>query len=456
MTQSQTMVVLGRNGDLISSLPLARFLHNGNPIRIVTSREYIKLLDGVSYATPIPWEFEYTKLSHCLHWLRRHGIHKPYICQSYCHPDCNKGLPYQEDAYRIAGFQNLFGSLPLIFDRRNPDREYKLMETLPIGKPWIAVSTEGISSPCPSLKDLIPTLVEQYPEYEFIDLAKVKAHRLYDIIGILDNCDLLISIDTVWLHLARAAECPVFAVLNDLDPWRASVPPPATIRQFGYKNVTTGLVAQAFGEFASRKEPAVWHCAQIWGQEERNMVAYRSWKKLRDRGMKCSYTVEHKRTFDEGHRKLPFIPDLLESALEQMDDHDVVLLTNDDIEIRPETIRWAKKHVGLYGAASMRRDPEHVGRDLFAFTKKWLKDNPLPDMILGGAKWDILVAAMIRYHRGVKMTHGNMKDDFYPCEDRILIRHQTHEEGWTTEIPSSLHNQRLFEEFMTTHNMKTF
>lgn len=450
------LVCLGATGDCIHALMLAKHLSTLGEVRFVIAKKYAPILDGFSCVKPVIWPYEYSRLPECLQWLRRSGIHKPIVCQSYTHPDCNRDYPYQIDAYRIAGHQNKFGTLPLIIDRRNKDREYSLMEKLPIGKPWVAVCTEGMSSPIPELKDLPEVLQREFPEVSVIDLSKIRGHRIHDLLGILDHCKLLVSIDTVFLHLARAAKCPVMAIVNDRDPWRASITPPATIGQFGYKNVTTGILVQAIGEFLNRPKPKLYHAAQLWGKEERNLRAYRSWKKLKERGMVGCYTTEHKRTFEDNGRKLPYINDLLEPALEKMQDHDVLLFTNDDIELRPEILDWAKSHVGIYGATSVRRDPEHIGRDAVLFTKRWLKDHPLPDLVLGGAKWDILVAAMIRHSRGIKTTLSNLSNDFYPAEDRILIRHEPHQETWTTDSPASRHNDRLFQEFMNSNNMKGF
>lgn len=456
MRSAQVLISLGLNGDLMNTMCLARHLAKTSPVRILTCKEHAPLLEGTSYAVPMIWPWGYSKLMDSVSWLRRHGVQKPVICQSYCHPDRSTDISYQEDAYRLAGFQNLFGTLPLVFDRRNKDREWKLMENIPVGKKWIAVSTQGISSPCPSLKDLIPTLVQQYPEYEIVDLSTLKAHRLFDMIGVLDGCSLLISIDTVWLHLARSSSCPVIAVLNDLESWRSSVPPPATVVKFGYKTVSTDMVVEAVGQHFNKPIPTIYHAAQIFGTEERHLKAYQSWKKLKERGMIGCYTQSFDRTFDDNGRKLPFLRDILQPALDQMESHDVVLWSNDDCQLRPEILDWCKNHVGTYGAATIQRDADHQGRDGFAATKQWLTDNPLPDVVIGAPKFDLLLTAMVREKRGVKTTLENLAVPFFPCENKIYIRHEPHQENWTDDSPAALHNGRLLEEWLREHGMRIF
>lgn len=456
MRPASTVVCLAKHGDICNALGIAYHLGKATPVRFLVCKDHADLLEGTSYAAPVIWPWDYTKLPESLHWLKRHGIFKAHVAQSYCHPDARKDCSYQEDAYRLAGFPQLFGTLPLVFDRRNKDREWKLMENIPVGKKWIAVSTQGISSPCPSLKDLIPTLVQQYPEHEIVDLSTLKAVRLFDMLGVLDGCSLLISIDTVWLHLARASSCPVIAVLNDLESWRSSVPPPATVVKFGYKTVSTDMVVEAVGQHFNKPIPTIYHAAQIFGTEERHLKAYQSWKKLKERGMIGCYTQTFDRTFDDNGRKLPFLRDILQPALNQMEPHDVVLWSNDDCQLRPEILDWCKNHVGTYGAATIPRDSEHVGRDAAVFTKQWLTDNPLPDVVIGAPKFDLLLTAMVREKRGVKTTLENLNTSFFPCEDKIYIRHEPHQENWTDDSPAALHNGRLLEEFLNEKGMKIF
>lgn len=452
MRSAATVCSLGRNGDVLTGLEIARHLGKSTPVRFLTCKEYVPLLDGVSYAAPVAWAWDYSKLPDAIHWLKRHGISKAHIAQSYCHPDARKDCSYQEDAYRLAGFPNLFGSLPLVFDRRNREREWKLMENIPVGRPWIAISTQGISSPCPSLKDLIPELVQQYPEYEIVDLSTLKAVRLFDMLGVLDGCSLLVSIDTVWLHLARASHCPVIAIVNDLENWRASVPPPATVAKFGYKTVSTEMVVEAVGKFLEPKTRNVFLSGQIFGMSERHQKALRSWKKLKDRGAKMGVALAYPRNFEEEGRQLPFLKEILSYTLELMTDDDVLVWVNSDVQVRMEAIDWAKNHAGTYGACSMRRNEEgHVGRELLAFRGDWLKKywKEIPDYCIGAPVFDIGMAAFIREKVGVKSTLENMAWDFHPADsDKRYALHEPHESSWKDDSPSAQYNRSLFNRWI--------
>lgn len=454
----QTILCLGKNGDIATALPIAKELSKKGAVQFVVSKEFLPILDGCSYLKPILWQGDYSRQRDCLAWLKRHGI-KPVVAQSYNHPDSSHDLPYQKDAYRIAGFLNKWGTLPPpLFDKRDPVRETELIERFPVGKPWIGVHLEGISSPIPHLAGLIDELSRTYPQYHFIDLAKTKAHRVFDMIGLLDVCDLLVSVDSIYLHLSRAAKVPVIAVVNNTDAWRASVPPPATIRSFGYKAVTTADLVQAVGDFVDRKRPKLYHAASIFGQEDRHYTAYLSWKKLRDRGMICCYWGRvGQEMFDDGNgRLLPFLKDVLHPAIQKAKDHDIILWCNSDIELKPEIMDYAIDHCSIYVAASFRRDDAHIGRDGFAFSKKWLNDNwdELGDYVLGAPVFDLAIASLIKYKLGIIPTLSNSTTDFHPADsDRRYLKHQNHTEGWSDGSPAAIHNSAIFNNWLQANNL---
>jgi len=159
-------------------------------------------------------------------------------------------------------------------------------------------------------------------------------------------------------------------------------------------------------------------------------------------------------------RPLPYLKDLLTAALGMSDkDDDVIIWTNDDVQIDPQAVLWAASEVRLHGAISMRRSEPgsseiHMGRELFAFTSKWLKANldSIPDFILGAPCFDIVLAALIRKLHGINSTVGNMSADLYPSdtEHRYAI-HEKHDSGWAGanefSYPANLHNMKLAREW---------
>jgi hypothetical protein len=367
--------------------------------------------------------------------------------------DADRSISYQKDSWRLAGFFNKWGKLPPpLFDRRDKARETSLISTIPIGKPWCAVHLDAVSSPIPHLSGLIEELSSTYPDYHFIDLGKTRAQRIFDMIGLLDYCELLVSVDSVYLHLSRAAKVPTMAIVNDVEAWRASIAPPATVASFGYSTVNTASVVQSVGEFINRRIPSVYHCANLFGQEERHLKAYQSWKKLKGRGMIGCYSTDYDQYFTDGERQLPYLRGVLMPAIEKAGDDDWVLWSNSDVSLKPEILDHLKGHP--YEAVSFRRDDNHVGRDAVAGRKRWwLKHWHEIGYVLGAPQFDLALAAMIREEHGIISTLENISVDFYPADsDKRYIGHCPHEEGWQESSPSAIYNGRLFNEFLERRN----
>lgn len=137
-------------------------------------------------------------------------------------------------------------------------------------------------------------------------------------------------------------------------------------------------------------------------------------------------------------RDLPWLRIALGSLPKGHDDGpDIYMLTNDDVRLAPELPEVLKDVLaGQAAVCSFRVNlpdgkPDY-GRDLFAFTHEWLRDNPLPDMLLGEIEWDIIVTYMIRRSVGAgisnrtKQLHALTKAEL-PLG---LVLHERHEAGW--------------------------
>jgi len=457
------IVALGRHGDVLNALGIAWevFVRRmpRRPVAFCVGREWATTLEGASYVKPIIWDGNYGQRDEAIRKLRESGW-QPIVAQVYggvtYHTHGTDS--YQREAWREAGMRDRFGTEPLILDRRDDEREAELLNKVrpDSEKPFILVCAEGISSPIPKLAPLTPLLRERFPDHEIIDIAPIRAHRIYDLLGLIDQADLLVSVDTVHLHLARASKCPVVAIIND--GWRGSVPPPTTVKAFRYAEVNPDAVAEAVRSFLTPPERKVFHAVNIHGQTPRHKKARASWKKCK--GLIPAYVQMVTRSaLDIGDEKaLPFLRDILAPAMEKAGDEDVILWTNDDVELDPSIVSWAINQVGRYGAATMRRDESgHCGRELFAFTKRWLRENPIPDFLQGTHQFDLAVAAMIRHQRGIVSTLENMKVDFFPCDaSERLAHHEPHENEWSSRMdhPSGKHNTALFSTWLASKDMK--
>lgn len=215
--------------------------------------------------------------------------------------------------------------------------------------------------------------------------------------------------------------------------------------------------------------------------ESRQQAAYQSWDNLYEKGILIPahfYEEIYPKTAREAlgdSRPLPFLKDCFQFALDQSEDGDFILWGNSDSILHPQIAEYVRFHCGVYGACSFFRtefgstspslecSPEdyarqgrgrHIGRDAFAFSRKWLVENwgEIPDAILAAAMWDIHMACLIRLGYGIKTTNANIGDQLFPAEPILgYCGHLSHHSAWNmtnpNQNPSNAHNGGLFKEF---------
>lgn len=183
------------------------------------------------------------------------------------------------------------------------------------------------------------------------------------------------------------------------------------------------------------------------------------------------------RMFQDEGRKLPYLKDVLLHALDYLvfPNDDVLFFTNDDILLHP-CLPWALDryltHTGRSFCCGARcnlksaRDWFDVldgkgekkpdgGRDLFAFTTRWLTDNwdKIPDFVLGATDWDWHLAFMMQVEVGMDISVLNRGWDARRFLNAVeiplgFVWHIEHESYWkkTPErwknLPSNLHNRK--------------
>lgn len=236
-------VHLGKHGDLIIMLPAFKAVadETGKPPICMVSVEYAPTLEGASYVNP--WVVP-------LHWWKGVGTarktaesagFKPIVVKFWDEPGHKPPTPlgpgrkitltihgqtrvlnaedwdsYQSSQWRYAGFtMDQMMKWPLVFDRRNLQRESILRArifktTLP--KFLVNCNPSG-SSPF-KLGNLILSLVSNIG-FEVIDLSKIRAEYIFDLLGLYDFSSGMITSDTSTLHLAAASKMPYIALIND-------------------------------------------------------------------------------------------------------------------------------------------------------------------------------------------------------------------------------------------------
>lgn len=195
-------------------------------------------------------------------------------------------------------------------------------------------------------------------------------------------------------------------------------------------------------------------------------AARSSWDALYAAGVvQCHLVVWTRSAIFIGDRDLPYLKDVLHHAMSQAGDDDVILFTNSDVALHPALVPLLQFHVPVFECCSAQRldyadahtaqGEKHIGRDLFAFTKRWLveKWSEIPDFILGCSEWDLCLAGMIRLHHGISLVKHPTSEVIHPAEIPVgYVTHVKHNAEWmhptyVDTAPAQVHNKRLFREW---------
>lgn len=198
----------------------------------------------------------------------------------------------------------------------------------------------------------------------------------------------------------------------------------------------------------------IYHVVEQHGASgERIARAKTSWKHLYDRGV----VPVHRSGFEftsaalGDARALPLLTEML-SGLSVADG--IIMLTNDDTILHPELPALLESRLARQGAIcsfrlNIDRPIEHLtgtqprvmakayrhdyGRDLFAFTGRWLFDNwpSIPMMFMGEIEWDIVMVILIRRTLGI-MTQRTWELHHRSAAELPLgyVLHERHETVW--------------------------
>ena len=458
----------GRYGDIIAFLPVlyTEYQETGVKPRLVVSKDYADILDGVSYVEPLVFDGPFEDIAGAVEFAKTFaddvktsqvvGIPDVVVSQVYGNSYAPKIIcdSFLKDAWRLAGKLDLWPKQPpLIFDRRVKGREKKLLSPLPKDKPWIVVSTGGQSSPFPWNDLLWEILNHSFPEHHIIDLAKIKAERMFDLLGIMDhpNTEAMILTDSGPLHLSYATKKPVHALIADSPTmWHGAAWRPSYASYTRYKNFprdVTRILDLIRNPPKKPKHPNIIHVYQRtpWatgGERFRNAVAKKTWDKIGwvDCGLDDNCFVRYAGNVIPTEKKnIPMIKDMIRMACIGRDDKDVIVLTNTDTCVASDIVQ---RLVGTLPAYAYRYDFKRVGNpipdeeiclgqkyagcDLFAFRVGWWRRNHAlyPDFVLGRHSWDRILRELIKLSQGRELTSA--------------IYHERHASHW--ENPSNLNN----------------
>lgn len=229
----KVFIQLGRFGDLIILLPCWKKLYDdfGQKPIVVVAREFADLFRGLSYVQPdivnCHW---YGGLANAIKMAQlKYGDFIVTQCHGVGYATNKADYPsFGEAMWSKADFAGQYGTLPTIFDRRNAQREQRLLEPFLKDKPILAYNFFGLSSPLPYRQEIYRRLWRYYQDFTFVDLGRIKAERIYDLLGIYDVAAGVLSMDTATLHLASASPVPLLAYCRG--GWSSAIPKPGAVK----------------------------------------------------------------------------------------------------------------------------------------------------------------------------------------------------------------------------------
>lgn len=247
-------VLGGRFGDILQMLPCFHEIHRRTGIRpvVISSKAYASVYCGVSYVEVNTvdkgwWEMvpDAKRLAESLYgnahvvqfWQLppKHddaiGFRGKGWTTLQCHGNehgVNMALDpdYGTSMARRCGFtRDEWVHLPLVIDRRNSFREQQLVDAmLPRERrPVILYNFKGCSSPFPFTPEVVNAMTREFSrDFRLLDLGKVAASHIYDLLGLYDRAAGIVTSDTATAHLAVASKIP--AIWFCVDGWTGSVP----------------------------------------------------------------------------------------------------------------------------------------------------------------------------------------------------------------------------------------
>ena len=424
MTYKNVYIQLARLGDCLNLLPLLwADAQSGARSAIMVQEEYAKHLDN-SYYDLLFWSGKPHDLKGAMEGARLFGnatctqvlgpadevLKWTYQPAGLEHAVCTS---YQKDSWRVAGRLAEWDlCLPLVFDRRNPEREAKLIPKTK--KKIILAALDGISSPF-AHKPLVLELLK-LTNALVIDLSTIKAECFFDLIGLYEKAHCLVATDSAPLHLSRAVpNLPVVALTNDKPIlWNGSSWRPQYIWYCRYSDFPARAHEMVGAIKSIPKLTDKTRIVHVWNAYEGevckfpgNSVFGQWWPTPIEIGS-CGRDSAQPPLSDE--KRFPYLRDSLRMGLQRARDNDWVCLT------RPGTIvdRTATEQLvgpeASFAYRITRKDWESthtpVG-DLFCARKPWWQAAlpAIPDFVFGKDHyWDHALGALFRERGAVDVT----------------------------------------------------
>lgn len=485
LNEPPTLVLLGRAGDIINSIPIALNFKEktGIPVPFVVQKQFIPILECTSYCQPVPWEGElFMTINEAIAWAQKRW-RKVLPIQTWGHK-YNPGVQTQsfcDEHFRLAGLFGERGRIPILFDRRNAEREKRLIDRYKTTRPIILFNLNGYSSPFQHGQLIRQELSRYAGVATLIDTHTINADCIVDLLALYEMAATLLTIDTATLHLAGASKIPYVAfTVDNKPPWhttpplgncRLNIPYSQTPERLpDLRSFLNSITSPTMPNILSSNGNKLIHVTDgHWLIEPRCQTAFISWMAFyKSKRMEAAVlsSIWKRDARDIGSKRfLPFLKDVLKTGLDVARDNDYLVWTNSDTILMPGFIPALRSRIVSAPIVTARRvdyatGQVHLGRDAAAFSVKWLRDNwdTVPDFLCGASELDVWMALAAREEAGIKdATATHVWKDVEPVDlPPGTLKHIDHVAPWDLpenryHEPANIHNVNLLRAWCKLH-----
>ncbi len=262
----RALILPGKFGDCVQMTAAFHAIaqRTGAPVNVVCLSEFAPVFDGCSFVNaahiPLPWPeaaarlkaFAQDRFGECAQlqfWhdptspeFQRKGVASLSINGKSCSVDLRLDPHYSASMWRRAGFTwDEAMRLRPVFDQRNPEREAALLARCWTNrkKPLLLLAYDGQSSPWGYQPEAYRALLKGYRQFHCVNLASIKATRVFDLLTLFEHAAGLITVDSLCLHLAPATDVPYVAFVQN--HWLGSVPKGNCVLRIPYRDTLRRL-----------------------------------------------------------------------------------------------------------------------------------------------------------------------------------------------------------------------
>lgn len=342
-------VQLGKFGDLLTILPLCKHYVGSDITTVITSSKYASVLEGCSYVDTVITDKSLpdaiqqahsfggnVRVTHLL-GTRREIEESVYGKKYNVRMDS-----FQREMFYLADSIQLWKqNLPLEFDNRDYKRELEYIHSIDLPKKkTVLVSVDGESSPFRNKEILLYILkLKLGKTHNIIDLSNHEAHRLYDIVGLMEISDLLVASDSAILQLSHASKIPTIALIADLpSQWHGSAYRPHHIAHIRYSMFGKHL-PDALDSLATIKYPFSWFNTKNKSRETRKIIhiyyGKNNWEKFADTYNDNNWIESRVSagSITRAQDRKPFLKDVIRLGALRANPGDILCLTGDSTHI---------------------------------------------------------------------------------------------------------------------------